>query len=434
MSHYALRALKIGKRYRIGKRQRYRMVRDVLRDAVASAWQSSRRGNRSDDEKRIDGQNYIWALKDVSFDLEPGDTLGIVGNNGAGKSTLLKIFSRITTPTEGYAHLRGRVGSLLEVGTGFHPELTGQENIYLNGGILGMRKREIDRKFDEIVDFSEVEKFLDTPVKFYSSGMRVRLAFSVAAHLDPEILLIDEVLAVGDIAFQKKSIRRMEEVTRQGKTVIFVSHNMAAIRSLCQSGLYLHKGKVMYLGTAHETVDKYLASRGTSQGQQSRVSFAPDLGLPVQILSLAVQGSDGKENSQFSFEKGFSVVLQLETRSVVSNASVELNILDKTKEIVLSSYDFEGGNGDTHQYEPGVYTFEIKIPPILAPGEYSLSAHVINKRRYRKAVLDSVQEVCAFELQDSGSTRLQLGLPWSGKIATAIKWERTEKLAPNSMP
>src|SRR5438128_9630341 len=244
MGDIAVRVEGLSKRYRIGARQeRYYTLRDTLTEAVARPFQKlaaffSRNGAGS----RTPEASSIWALKDVSFEVKHGEVVGIIGRNGAGKSTLLKILSRITEPTEGRARIHGRVGSLLEVGTGFHPELTGRENIYLNGAILGMRKAEIDRKFDEIVTFAELERFVDTPVKHYSSGMYVRLAFAVAAHLEPEILLVDEVLAVGDAAFQKKCLGKMDSVAREGRTVLFVSHNLQAISTLTERSLLLSHG------------------------------------------------------------------------------------------------------------------------------------------------------------------------------------------------
>ena len=251
MSDIAISVENLSKRYNIGARQyRHDTLRDVLSAAV--------KGLNPLKRKRTDGdEETIWALKDVSFKVKRGEVLGIIGRNGAGKSTLLKILSRITEPTSGRAIINGRVGSLLEVGTGFHPELTGRENIYLNGAILGMHRVEIDRKFDEIVAFSEIEKFLDTPVKRYSSGMYVRLAFAVAAHLDPEILLVDEVLAVGDIAFQKKCLGRMEEVSKAGRTVLMVSHNMIAVKELCRRSILLSDSTIEYDGLTEDTVTHY---------------------------------------------------------------------------------------------------------------------------------------------------------------------------------
>jgi lipopolysaccharide transport system ATP-binding protein len=287
MSDLAIQVENLSKRYRLGPHQRYRTLRESLTAAIASPlrrWRDRRpmtddgspglpspvpRPSQFSPASSVSGQpsedGYIWALKDVSFSVKHGEVLGIIGRNGAGKSTLLKILSRITKPTEGRAVVNGRVGSLLEVGTGFHPELTGRENVYLNGAILGMKRAELERTFDEIVAFAEVEKFIDTPVKHYSSGMYVRLAFAVAAHLEPEILLVDEVLAVGDAEFQRKCLGRMSEVTKEGRTVLFVSHNMASVARLCTSGLWLADGHCAYWGSSPDAINRYLAS-GTSAG------------------------------------------------------------------------------------------------------------------------------------------------------------------------
>jgi lipopolysaccharide transport system ATP-binding protein len=259
MKHIAIRVENISKQYRIGATlQRYTTLRDRI---VANLKGLFRRSGRASS-----GLETIWALREVSFEVQQGEVLGIIGRNGAGKSTLLKILSRITEPTAGYAEIRGRVASLLEVGTGFHPELSGRENIYLNAAILGMRKVEIDRKLDAIIDFSGVETFLDTPIKHYSSGMSVRLAFAVAAHLDPEILLVDEVLAVGDAAFQQKCLGKMEDVAKEGRTVLFISHNMATIERLCQRGIVLEGGKVQFAGTQTEAVSRYLTGLSGNAG------------------------------------------------------------------------------------------------------------------------------------------------------------------------
>jgi len=418
---YAIRIHNVSKKYKVGlqKGRRYRMFRDVLLDTAKAAWNFRRRKAGANEDPET-----FWALKDLTFDVAPGDSLGIVGNNGAGKSTLLKILSRVTVPTTGYAHLRGRVSSLLEVGTGFHPELTGRENIYLNGAVLGMRKREIVSKFDEIVEFSEVEKFLDTPVKFYSSGMRVRLAFSVAAHLEPEILLVDEVLAVGDVAFQKKSINRMEKVTKEGRTVIFVSHNMAAIRSLCKTGVYLDKGKIIYMGDVDGTVKAYLDT-GNPQGQhQSRVEFEPNEAIPFQILSVAIMNTQGELVSSISHEREFVIQVKVSVRRWNERGYIALDILDENMNTVLSSYDFEAENSFV-DYQPGTYTFLVTVPPLLVPGEYRLSVRSVRKGKKRETPWDSAQEVCPFEIVDGGSARIQAGLKWSGWIARPLKWERS---------
>jgi lipopolysaccharide transport system ATP-binding protein len=257
MSNTIIHIEKLGKRYKIGARQRYVALRDVLTDAFATPFRRLRGSDGVRDAARAAENNFIWALREVSFDVVPGERIGIIGRNGAGKSTLLKILARVTRPTEGRADLRGRVGSLLEVGTGFHTELTGRENVFLSGAILGLRRREIEARFDEIVAFSGVEKFLDTPLKHYSTGMNLRLAFAVAAHLEPEILLVDEVLAVGDLEFQKKCLGKMEDVSRGGRTVIFVSHQMNQMRRLCGRIVWLDGGRVRQIGPTAEVIAAY---------------------------------------------------------------------------------------------------------------------------------------------------------------------------------
>ena len=264
MGDMAIRVDHVYKRYHLGEREPYKSLRDVIARTASAPIDWLRKGQRPADN----GLDYIWALDDVSFEIKQGEAVGIIGRNAAGKSTLLKILSRITKPTRGQAQICGRVGSLLEVGTGFHPELTGRENIYLNGAILGMKRQEIERKFDEIVAFAEIEKFLDTPVKRYSSGMYVRLAFAVASHLEPEILLVDEVLAVGDTEFQKKCLGKMDGVADEGRTVLFVSHNMGAVRDLCHRGILLSSGTIVADGEVNATIDTYL-----NLGDQSITPF-----------------------------------------------------------------------------------------------------------------------------------------------------------------
>jgi lipopolysaccharide transport system ATP-binding protein len=263
-----IRAEGLGKRYLIGherERERYVALRDVLVHTMKGLLRSAKNWTARGTRVTRSGTEEFWALRNVSFELRQGEVLGIIGRNGAGKSTLLKILSRITEPSTGQVRIRGRVASLLEVGTGFHPELTGRENIFLNGAILGMKRAEIKRKFDEIVDFAEIEKFLDTPVKRYSSGMYVRLAFAVAAHLEPEILIVDEVLAVGDVEFQKKCLNKMSEVASGGRTVLFVSHNLTAVADLCTRALLLQKGEVRQVGTPDEVIATYIEQSNTNR-------------------------------------------------------------------------------------------------------------------------------------------------------------------------
>src|SRR3990172_1159300 len=289
MSAYAINVEGLGKQYRLGgKVERYR----TLRDSISGAFTWPLRMLKG--ELRQDAET-IWALHDVSFKLAQGQVLGVIGRNGAGKSTLLKVLSRVTEPTTGFAEIRGRVGSLLEVGTGFHPELTGRENIYLNGAVLGMKRREIATKFEEIVDFSGVSKFIDTPVKHYSSGMYLRLAFSVAAHLEPEILVVDEVLAVGDAEFQRKCLGKMSDVAQAGRTVLFVSHNMSAILRLTEECLVLEQGRLALRAPSAEAVDTYMTSGMAQEGERSwdgdpRVGAA----APFRPLALRVRDSQGR--------------------------------------------------------------------------------------------------------------------------------------------
>jgi lipopolysaccharide transport system ATP-binding protein len=285
MSEVAIRVENLSKLYRIGALQQRH---DTLRDALVSTFKRS-------NIQTLERSDEIWALRDVSFEVQRGEVVGIIGRNGAGKSTLLKILSRITEPTEGRAEIHGRVGSLLEVGTGFHPELTGRENIYLNGAILGMRRVEIERRFDEIVAFAEIEKFLDTPVKRYSSGMYVRLAFAVAAHLEPEIMLVDEVLAVGDVQFQKKCLGKMGDVAKEGRTVLFVSHNMVAVQTLCQRALWLDAGQMKAQGAVSPIVTTYLRSGLADDAAKERVwadiATAPG-NETVRVHRIAVRPED----------------------------------------------------------------------------------------------------------------------------------------------
>lgn len=266
MTDVAIRCEGVAKEYEIGEREAYKTIRDVITDAVAAPFRRLRSSVRHPVNGHRRGENpKIWALKNVSFEIKRGEVVGIIGRNGAGKSTLLKILSRITEPTEGYVDIWGRVGSLLEVGTGFHPELTGRDNIFLNGAILGMRKAEIARKLDEIIAFAEVEKFIDTPVKRYSSGMYVRLAFAVAAHMETEVLLVDEVLAVGDAQFQKKCFEKFRQISSGGRTILFVSHNMASLRTVCQKGFLLSSGGIIDEGEINEVADRYLKQSMSDQ-------------------------------------------------------------------------------------------------------------------------------------------------------------------------
>uniref|UniRef100_Q01XL5 ABC transporter related n=1 Tax=Solibacter usitatus (strain Ellin6076) TaxID=234267 RepID=Q01XL5_SOLUE len=321
MNNTIIRCDGIGKRYRIGRKERYRTLRDTLSDTFTAPlrWRWNESLPRDSDAESF------WALKDVSFEVKQGDVVGIIGRNGAGKSTLLKILSRITEPTEGYAEIRGRVASLLEVGTGFHPELTGRENIYLNGAILGMKRLEVERKFDEIVAFAEIEKFLDTPVKRYSSGMFVRLAFAVAAHLEPEILIIDEVLAVGDAEFQRKCLGKIESAASgEGRTVLFVSHNIAAVEALCSSAILLSGGSVAASGPTGGIVQEYLSDiRGSAV---TPLKDRKDREGSGAVRFTAVSLADGTGSSTSSFQCGAEAILNLQFANTTDRAIRNLRV------------------------------------------------------------------------------------------------------------
>jgi lipopolysaccharide transport system ATP-binding protein len=304
MSDIALRLENISKQFRIGMaKYSYYTLRDQLVDSIKSILQRN--------NSHYSGEDMIWALKDISFEVKHGEVVGIIGRNGAGKSTLLKILSRITEPTTGRAEIYGRVGSLLEVGTGFHPELTGRDNIYLNAAILGMKKVEINRKFDEIVAFSEIEKFIDTPVKHYSSGMYVRLAFAVAAHLEPEILIVDEVLAVGDTRFQKKCLSKMEDIRQEGRTVLFVSHSMPAITRLCHRTMLIDKGMIIKNGLSREVVNSYLVSDNSTTAERvwSDTSKAPRSDV-VRPRAVRVITKDGLVTDVVDVSQSFGVEIE----------------------------------------------------------------------------------------------------------------------------
>jgi lipopolysaccharide transport system ATP-binding protein len=311
MGNIAIRVEELSKQYRIGtKIERYKTLRESLSNTFLSSLRKLNHSLRGQSKIISDNKEKIWALKDVSFEINHGEVIGIIGRNGAGKSTLLKILSRITEPTSGYAEIYGRVGSLLEVGTGFHSELTGRENIYLNGSIIGMKREEINRKFDEIVAFSEIEKFIDTPVKHYSSGMEVRLAFAVAAHLEPEILIVDEVLAVGDVQFQKKCLGRMNDVASGGRTVIFVSHQMASISHLCRSCILLEDGRIIKYKNTDDVIMKYLESfnKVRAHNKLNLQAFRPPWAEPV-IKSVKIL--DAKEEEKTSFPLGSDLILEM---------------------------------------------------------------------------------------------------------------------------
>jgi len=361
----------VGKRYRIGRLPAgYDSLRESVARELAARIRRLRRGADDDDG------TTLWALKDVGFEVRRGEILGIVGRNGAGKSTLLKILSRITEPTSGRAQLYGRVGSLLEVGTGFHPELTGRENIYLNGAILGMRKAEIEKKFDEIVSFAETEKFLDTPVKFYSSGMYVRLAFAVAAHLQPEILLVDEVLAVGDVAFQRKCIGRMEKAAGEGKTVIVVSHSSATVKALCAKAILLDGGEVKEVGEVNHVLDTYLASTqgvGQVDAAEREISDAEHMSGVRQMRVKRVRLLDGVANTfTVCWRQPIAVSFEVEVLEPVRGVAPGAGVRTPDGAHVFTVQHDDGGRHGLLSFDPGEYVVNFTIENSLRPGVYKL--------------------------------------------------------------
>lgn len=357
MSESVIQVEKLSKRFTIGERESYATFRDAIARTLTAPFRPSANGNG-----RCDAET-LWALRDVSFDVKQGEVVGLIGRNGAGKSTLLKILARITRPTTGWARVRGRMGTLLEVGTGFHPELTGRENVFLSGAVLGMKKAEIQKKFDEIVAFSEVERFLDTPLKRYSSGMQMRLAFAVAAHLEPEILLVDEVLTVGDISFQKKCLGKMNDFAQHGRTIVFVSHQMNQIRRLCRRTLWIHGGEIRESGPTAGVVAAYelaFVSSGTRSDGESRC-----------FLRWEIAGSENMLHDGMSETE---LCLELYLKEPVSRGHLGVNILTDG-EVLAGGWGFDEVN-----IPEGFHTLRISFPVLpLKPGVYSVQCTLINR-------------------------------------------------------
>lgn len=423
-SETAIHIENLGKRYRLGvRRDRYPTLRARLGDAAASPFRrAARRLRYGARGRRPDEDSMIWALRGVSLDIQAGEVVGIVGRNGAGKSTLLKILSRITEPTEGSATLRGRLGSLLEVGTGFHPELTGRENIFLNGAILGMRRVEIARKFDEIVDFSGVERFIDTAVKHYSSGMFVRLAFAVAAHLETDILLVDEVLSVGDAAFQQKCLGKMGSIARTGRTIVFVSHNMAAVNRLCGRAIWLDDGGVRTDGHSGDVIAAYLSSGSTSTGEvQWRDGFANAGVSEFRLESLRVTGADARPSGQLDARAPFTFTILYRVLRPLPVCRVGI-ILQSADGITL----FDTYDSDHEAYAvprgPGLYTSHCTVPGmLLSPGRYfvSVNAGIPNVRN-----LAFADAVLAIDIVDTGAVGSHQSTGRSGLLRPRLEWDQ----------
>jgi lipopolysaccharide transport system ATP-binding protein len=413
MSNVAILANGVGKRYTIGEAQAgYGSLREVLANAAKRRRKKASAGRKG---------NILWALKDISFEIEKGDVVGIIGRNGAGKSTLLKILSRITEPTLGYADITGRVGSLLEVGTGFHPELSGRENIYLNGAILGMRNAEIQRRFDEIVAFAEVDRFIDTAVKHYSSGMYLRLAFAVAAHLNPEILLVDEVLAVGDHVFQAKCLKKMKDVTGEGRTVVFVSHNLGAIQRLCERCILLDHGVVLSQGPTEEVIQAYI-----SLGLIERTEYAqpnnPE--KPINLRRVRTTGSDGEAAHEFRYEQDIKIEVEYEVNESVQECSVWAGIKTSGEAWAFGTADYDLDGSSLGSRAPGNYLSIIEIPgKWLNGGRYYV---IVGIAKLAPVLTYDRVEALSFSILDIGTpARTWTGQARPGILQPTLRWTTT---------
>jgi lipopolysaccharide transport system ATP-binding protein len=426
MSEISIRAENLGKQYRLGQYvSDYQTFRDVLVETVTSPirWLA-----RNRDKALADGTpQRIWALREVSFELQRGQVLGVIGRNGAGKSTLLKLLSRVTEPTEGYAEIYGRVGSLLEVGTGFHPELTGRENIYLNGAILGMKRTEIDQKFDEIVSFAEVPEFIDTPVKRYSSGMYLRLAFAVAAHLEPEILVVDEVLAVGDAEFQRKCLGKMSEVAHEGRTVLFVSHNMSAIARLTQDTIVLDQGRIVFSSATPEAIDFYMTSGIAQEGEQrweekDQVAEA----APFRPIALRVLDDQGRISNQVFSTKPFVVEFEYELEEDITGLRTGIYLATSRGEPVFTSFDTD----EPERYEEqtfrskGRFISRCHFPSdLLNEGRFVVG---VNASSFRIKSYFTDELALSFTVDGTGAPGSHWAEQRRGPLRPALDWEISE--------
>jgi lipopolysaccharide transport system ATP-binding protein len=435
MSDLAINVQGLGKRYRIGvEEEQHETMVGAVASWLKAPLKNYRRIRKLSQFDQDEADDIIWALRDINFQVRRGEVVGLIGHNGAGKSTLLKVLSRITEPTEGHAVMHGRISSLLEVGTGFHVELTGRENVYINGTILGMRKHEIDAKFDEIVAFSGVEKFIDTPVKRYSSGMKVRLGFAVAAHLEPEILLIDEVLAVGDVAFQKKCLGKMEDVTSQGRTVIFVSHSMRSIQNLCDRTILLDHGRVVADGATPDVVAAYFDAVEQTKSDHATLydrERKPGHGERVRIRACRLLNADGEEATRLRFGEPFTVEMECVGIETVPHLSLVAGIDTMHGERIATSTTDEGMAMEKET--PGVkkgrtLRAALTIDQIsLMPGSYAVTLGITSV----KGGLDHVPKALKFEVDsvvyDEADEQSVPGDKW-GAVYVPPNWRVESRL------
>ena len=416
MSQAAITVENLSKRYQIGAQRQ--VANQTFQEALIATLKSSLRGHRRR-AAEAPASNTIWALKDVSLEVQHGEVVGIIGRNGAGKSTLLKILSRITEPTSGRARLRGRLASLLEVGTGFHPELTGRENVFLNGAILGMTRADIVRNFDQIVAFAEIERFLDTPVKFYSSGMYVRLAFAVAAHLDPDILFVDEVLAVGDGAFQKKCLGRMGSAAREGRTIIFVSHNLAAIAQLCQRAIWLDGGSVRQAGSTQEVLHGYLSAGSTHQSSFRCPTVEAAPGDERVRLMMARLVQSGNPTSVVDINESCQVEIEFELLQDATNLIAGVSLYNFADLCIFNCCDWRPNN-----LPRGRYTKHLEIPAqLLAEGRFRLLIQLVFYDPDIPSVV--LPDALTFDAVESNHPLAVRGLyrgDWPGVMRVGLPW------------
>lgn len=414
MSDIAIKVEGLGKQYRLGEIGTGTISHDLNR------WFARMRGKEdpfakvgeTNDRTKKGSSDYVWSLRDVNFEVNKGEVLGIIGRNGAGKSTLLKILSKVTAPTTGNIKIDGRIASLLEVGTGFHPELTGRENIFLNGAILGMTKSEIRSKFDAIVDFSGVERYIDTPVKRYSSGMYVRLAFAVSAFLEPEILIVDEVLAVGDAEFQQKCIGRMKDVSvNDGRTVLFVSHNMSAIAQLCTQGLLMKNGSALVTGKMNHVLEKYLESDGVMDNSYTATK---NLDSSIQIISSSIVNINNSSTSSFSNKEDIKLIIQIKNRGGEGNIRCNIALWDLMDNLIFIDRLIVPVSNNVHQYE-GVIPSGVLIPRKF---KISIALDVPNVK-----LIELLPDFLYFEVIDTGSEIARQGDRDNGIVTSSIKWQ-----------
>ena len=419
----------LSKQYRIGVHEGYKTFRETLVDTVKvpfvrlrgamsrvhGAWSKDTGSPLSSHD------DTIWALKDVSFEVKQGEVVGIIGRNGAGKSTLLKILSKITEPTEGRVELKGRIGSLLEVGTGFHPELTGHENVYLYGAILGMDRWEVTRKFDEIVAFAEIEKFIDTPVKRYSSGMYMRLAFAVAAYMETEILLVDEVLAVGDAAFQKKCLGKMGDVSKEGRTVLFVSHNMGAINRLCRTAILLDEGKIKIRDHAETVISKYLYEGSSTQGERNWIHDNQLIGNDkIRLRAIRISNYDNITTATIDIRRSFFIEIEYDILEFLSDFRVAIRVIAGDGTVVFTSSDTCAVAMDETSRSAGRYISRCEIPGnFLNEGPYTIT---VSADIPFVEILFFEENVLSFYVEQVGGLSGRYSERWPGVICPNLKW------------